>query len=272
MDIFEALVLGIVQGAAEFLPISSSGHLVLVPWWLGWENPPLIFDVTVHVGTALAVLAYFWREWIRIIGAGLNMIRKRAITTDDERLAFYLVVANIPVGIVGLLLDDLFESTFSDVAIVASMLLVTAGLLFSSERFSKVGKSLPELKLPDVMVIGLAQALAIMPGISRSGSTIAAGLWRNLSREDAAHFSFLLATPIIIAAGLKQVAEALTTDGAFDEASVTALLVGFVASTLVGYACIALLLQLVRRRPLYIFVVYCAAFGLTTLAAILIRG
>jgi undecaprenyl-diphosphatase len=272
VSIFEALVLGIVQGAAEFLPISSSGHLVLVPWWLGWDHPPLLFDVTVHVGTALAVLVYFWQEWIRIMRAGLNMIRKRAITNDDERLAFYLLVGNIPAGLLGFFLDDLFESAFTEIAIVASMLLVTAGILLVSERFSNAGKSLKDINLSDVLMIGLAQALAIMPGISRSGSTIAAGLMRKLSREDAAHFSFLLGTPIILAAGFKQVLQALTTDGIFDEVSASALIVGFVASALVGYACIGLLLQFVRRQPLYFFVAYCAAFGISTLAALLIRG
>ena len=272
MSILEALVLGIVQGAAEFLPISSSGHLVLVPWWLGWEKPPLLFDVIAHVGTALAVVVYFWRDWIRIVTAGVNMIRKRAITNNDERLAFFLVAGNIPAGVLGVLLGDVFETAFSKVAIVAAMLLVTAAILFISERLSKVGKTLTHLTWQDALVIGLAQAVAIMPGISRSGSTIAAGLMQKLSREDAARFSFLLGTPLIFAAGALKVFEALTADGAFDEASVLDLVVGLITSALVGFVCIAVLLGIVRRRPLYLFVIYCAAFGLTTLAAILIRG
>ncbi|MFP4323414.1 MAG: undecaprenyl-diphosphatase UppP [Anaerolineales bacterium] len=269
MSVLEAIILGIVQGAAEFLPISSSGHLVLVPWWLGWDAPPLVFDVAVHVGTTAAIIAHFWRDWLRLVGAGLNAVRKRAITEPDARVFFFLILGTIPAGVAGLLLDDYFETTFSEPALVACMLFVTAGLLLYSERHTGTPHTMQEMTWRDALFIGVAQALAIMPGISRSGSTIAAGLLRDLNRDQAARYSFLLATPIILAAGTLQAVDVVTGEASLAGGLGTAVAVGFVTSAVVGYACIALLLRFIRQQRLTVFALYCIAFGAVSLIAAL---
>ncbi len=270
MTILEAIILGIVQGAAEFLPISSSGHLVLVPWWLGWDAPPLVFDVAVHVGTTAAIIAYFWRDWLKLLAGGLVAMRTRRLDHPQARLLAYLIVGTIPAGVVGLLLDDYFETTFSEPALVACMLFVTAGLLLFSERHHGVPRRLDSLRWSDALFIGCAQALAIMPGISRSGSTIAAGLLRDLDREQAARYSFLLATPIILAAGGLQALDVLSGEVSLGDGLGAAVGVGFVTSALVGYACIAFLLRFIRQQRLTIFAVYCILFGGVSLLAALV--
>lgn len=272
MDELQALILGILQGAAEFLPISSSGHLVLVPWWLGWDSPPLIYDVAVHVGTATAVIVYFWRDWLRLFQASFAALQQRTIKTADEKMLLFLALATIPAAIAGLLLEDFFDDAFSDPALVALMLLVTAALLTFSERTTNTTRTLQSIRLPDAIAIGFAQALAIMPGISRSGSTIAMGLIRDFTREDAARFSFLLATPIILAAGAKQTLDVILGAEEVDAALANALVIGFISSLITGYLCIAFLLRFVRQRRLYGFAVYCAAFGVVSFVAALLRG
>lgn len=272
MSILEALILGLLQGAAEFLPISSSGHLVLVPWWLGWDDPPLMFDVVVHVGTTVAIITYFWRDWLGLLVAGWQAIRERAITTPQQKILLFILLGTIPGVVAGLLLEDYFESVFSEPILVAGMLLVTASLLVLSETLAQGGKPLDDLSLSDALIIGTAQALAIIPGISRSGSTIAAGLVRDFSRSDAARYSFLLATPIIIGAGAKQGLDVILGEATLQSDMVGALVVGFLASALMGYACIVFLLALVRRQPLYGFAVYCVVFGLVSILAAASRG
>lgn len=272
MNLLEALVLGLVQGAAEFLPISSSAHLVLVPWWLGWEGPPLIYDVTVHMGTTLAVLAYFWRDWLALAKAGWQLLRERAITTTEQYLLLFLILSTIPAMISGLLIKDVFESVFSDPSLVALMLLVTAALLTLSEYLSQnraeQARPLEAITWRDAVGIGLAQAVAVIPGISRSGSTMAAGLTLGLSREAAARYSFLMSTPIIIGAALMQSLDVLSGEVVVEGDMAGALVVGFMASALMGYASIAFLLRLVRGRSFYGFAAYCAAFGIISFLAI----
>lgn len=270
MSLFEALILGILQGAAEFLPISSSGHLVLVPWWLGWDSPPLVYDVIVHVGTTTAIIIYFWQDWLRLLQAGLTALRQR--TFSEAKLLLFIIVGTIPAAIVGFLLEDYFESTFSEPAFVAAMLLVTATVLTISEKITASKKALDSMTWLDAILIGCAQAVAIMPGISRSGSTIAAGLSRDFIREESARFSFLLATPIILGAGAKKLLDVLTGSEQVDSDLGLALVIGYVASAVVGYLCIAFLLNYLRRRRLYGFAVYCAVFGLVSLVAALVRG
>jgi undecaprenyl-diphosphatase len=272
MSLLEAFVLAIVQGATEFLPVSSSAHLILVPWWLGWEQAPLTYDVTVHLGTTLAVLGYFWHDWQRLAQAALRIVGQRKVNGPDEWLVVWLIVSTIPAVIAGLLLEDYFESVLSDPPLVAAMLLVTASLLVLSEQLSQQArsKSSDDLTFGDAVLIGLAQACAILPGVSRSGSTMSAGLLRGLTREAAARYSFLMSTPIILGAGLKQGLDILT--GAEQGGDAGVLVVGFVVSALTGYACIAFLLGYVRRRSFYPFAAYCVAFSLITLAAIALRG
>jgi len=267
MTLLEALILGMVQGAAEFLPISSSGHLVLVPWWLGWEEPPMIFDIAVHMGTAAAVLTHFWRDWLRLAGAAWRSIQKRAVTEPDERIFWLLVLGSIPAGIAGVLLGDLFESKLSDPPLVAGMLLVTAAILVASERLGGGQAPIEALAPKDALFIGVAQACAILPGISRAGSTIAGGLMRGLNRREAARYSFLLSLPPILGAWLLQMVDVAKGDIRIDSELGGALVVGTLAAAVVGYACITFLLGFIRRRRLYPFAIYCAVFGVISLLA-----
>lgn len=265
MDLLKAIFLGILQGATEFLPISSSGHLVLVPWLLGWEKSPLIFDVAVHLGTLLAVLVYFWRDWLTVLRAGWTALRTRSIQDPDARLLLLIGLGTVPAALAGALLEDTFESVFSEPALVAVFLLLTALLLTLSERISTANQSLSALTARDALTVGLAQAFAIFPGISRSGSTIAAGIWRRLPRAEAARFSFLLATPIILGAGGKQALDVVTGDVVVGQNMVLPMIAGFTSAAVVGYLCIWFLLRLLKERRLYGFAVYCAAFGTLSL-------
>lgn len=272
MSTLQALILGIVQGATEFLPVSSSGHLALIPWWIGWDIPEdLIFAVAAHLGTLTAVLIYFWRDWLAVLRGALHIATTRRVNTDESRLVGLLAVGTLPI-VLGAMLHGLLEDLFQAPAVVAVCLLGTALLLTVSERLSarQTANQTPieGMTWLDALLIGMAQLLAILPGISRSGSTIAAGLARGISREDAARYSFLLGTPAILGAGLITAIQAAGGYGGTVEWPT--LLVGFMSAAVVGFAAIALLLAFVRRHKLYGFAIYCAAFGLVTLAAILL--
>ena len=283
MNLFQAFFLGVLQGATEFLPVSSSGHLVLVPWLLGWASPGLAFDAVVHWGTALAVIAYFWRDWVCLVRAAFLSLRALTLRrlraepslepspgSRDARLAWFILLGTVPAALIGWLLEDFFEEMFARPAAAAAFLLVTAALLTASERLGRRERNLDALAWPDVLLVGFAQALAIFPGVSRSGSTIAAGLARGLRREPAARFSFLLATPVILGAGLLKVVDLAQMGGL--AAQVPTLAIGFAAAAVVGFACIHFLLRYLQRHRLYPFAVYCAILGLVCLVVALIRG
>jgi undecaprenyl-diphosphatase len=282
VNLFQALLLGILQGASEFLPISSSGHLVLVPWLLNWPTPGLTFDAVVHWGTAAAVVAYFWRDWVILAGAAIRTLRetgffgKNPVSGGAEppqgsaRLAWLILLGTIPAAVIGYLFDDFFETMFARPVAAAGFLLVTAALLAASERIGRREHGVDSLTWLDALLVGLAQALAIFPGVSRSGATIAAGLTRNLKRKPAARFSFLLATPIILGAGLFKLVDLVEAGGLAAQAS--ALVVGFVAAGVVGYGCIHFLMRYLEQRRLYPFAVYCAAAGTLCLLVALARG
>jgi len=283
VNLFQAFFLGVLQGATEFLPVSSSGHLVLVPWLLGWASPGLAFDAVVHWGTALAVIAYFWRDWVCLVRAAFLSLRALTLRrlraepslepspgSRDARLAWFILLGTVPAALIGWLLEDFFEEMFARPAAAAAFLLVTAALLTASERLGRRERNLDALAWPDVLLVGFAQALAIFPGVSRSGSTIAAGLARGLRREPAARFSFLLATPVILGAGLLKVVDLAQMGGL--AAQVPTLAIGFAAAAVVGFACIHFLLRYLQRHRLYPFAVYCAILGLVCLVVALIRG
>jgi undecaprenyl-diphosphatase len=292
VQLFQAIVLGILQGATEFLPVSSSGHLVLVPWLLGWPAPGLAFDAVVHWGTALAVVAYFWRDWVSLVGAAFRSLRALTLRrpqisqdgagsatgataepwpgSDEARLAWFILLGTVPAALIGWLLEDFFEGMFGRPGAAAAFLLVTAALLTASERLGRRERDLDTLTWFDALLVGLAQALAIFPGISRSGATIAAGLGRGLRREPAARFSFLLATPVILGAGLLKVVDLAHMGGLAAQAPT--LVVGFLAAGVVGFGCIHFLLRYLQRRRLYPFAIYCAAVGIACLSVVLVRG
>lgn len=265
MDVLKALVLGMLQGATEFLPISSSGHLILVPWWLNWDESPLLFDVIVHLGTLVAVLVYFWRDWLALLQSGWIALRTRSTRDPQARLLLLLVLGTIPAALAGLLLESYFESVLTEPAIVAGFLLVTAAILVISERLRTANRTVDQMRPIDALIIGLAQAMAILPGISRSGSTIATGIIRGFPRAQAARFSFLLSTPIILGAGAKAGLDVLTGDTSVGSDLVLPLIVGFMAAALTGYVCIWFLMRLLQQRSLYGFAIYCAIFGTVSL-------
>ncbi len=253
MSTIQAIILGIVQGLTEFLPVSSSGHLVLVPWWLGWENPGLAFDTLLHWGTLLAVVIYFWRDWWEMLLAVVNRLRGRA-TDGKDRLFLALVIGSIPAAAIGYLFEDFFESLFHSPAAAAFFMIITGFILVFAERWHRTGGSIAKIKMADALIIGFAQALAIAPGISRSGSTIAAGLVRGLDRTSAARFSFLLGTPIIFGAGLFKLKD-LADVGVTGIEPIT-LLAGFLAAAISGFLCIRWLLRYLQNHSLTIFAIY----------------
>ncbi len=266
MTWWQALFLGILQGVTEFLPISSSGHLVIVPWLLGWPSASLVFDTLVHWGTLGAVLLYFRRDILFYLNAGWQSLRERSLEVPGARVAWAIAVGTVPGVLAGAFLEDLFEQLFQSPQAAGGFLLVTAFLLTVSERLGRRIRSLESIHLTDGWLIGMAQALAITPGISRSGATIAAGLMRGLEREAAARYSFLLGIPLIFGAGLLQVAQLLA--GVEQAEPPGFLLLGFTAAFLSGLMAIHGLLQFVRRYPLYGFAVYCVLLA----AVVLIVG
>lgn len=259
MDILQAIVLGILQGATEFVPVSSSGHLVLVPWLLRWPEPGLVFDTIVHWGTLLAVLAYFWRDWWLLITGWLRGLLRLDWRDPHARPMWLLILGSVPAALAGFFLEGFFESLFSEPVWVSIFLLVTAVLLAASERMARQTRDGRDMNWRDALVVGLAQAAAIAPGISRSGATMSAGLWRGLERTEAARFSFLLGTPVIFGAGLFQLLGVLAEPNPLAHAPILAA--GFVAAAVAGYVCIWALLRYLQRGRLYPFAVYCALAG-----------
>ena len=272
MSLLQAILLGIIQGLTEFLPISSSAHLVLVPYFLGWQIPSdegFIFNVLVQNGTLLAVIVYFWRDLVRIASAFVrSLLRGKPFADSDARMGWYLILATIPAGLFGLLVKDYVEAAFSSAVMTAVFLFVTAGLLLLVERIGKRSRALNEMNWKDALIIGGFQALSIFPGISRSGSTIAGGMARNFERPSAARFAFLMSIPVMLAAGL------LETVSLFEMPDVGRLapviLAGFVTAAIVGYLSIRWLIGYLMRHSLKAFAVYCIALAVVTLAVALI--
>jgi undecaprenyl-diphosphatase len=268
MNIIQAIILGLMQGASEFVPISSSGHLVLVPWLLGWPRPGLVFDTVVHWGTLVAVLAYFWRDFIALVSAWGRSLASRNLSEPEARIAWLIIVGTLPAALMGYVGEDFFESLFSTPVWVAGFLLITGLILALSEWLGHRRKEPHQLTFVDSIIIGIAQGCAIAPGISRSGATMAAGLFRELKREAAARYSFLLATPIILGAGLLQLLDLFEMGN--PTAHLPSLGIGFLAAAISGYLCIRFLLSYLQRGNLYVFAIYCwLAGGACLLIAVL---
>jgi undecaprenyl-diphosphatase len=274
LSLLQAIILGIIQGLTEYLPVSSSAHLVLVPWALGWEfepNAAFAFDVLVQWGTLVAVIVYFWKDLMGMLRAAWTALRRRELTQDPSiRLASWIVLGTIPAVLAGLTLKDAVEAAFASPLATSAFLLVTAALLFVAERIGKRARPLESMTWVDAVWVGLAQALSIFPGISRSGATISAGLLRDLDRPPAARFSFLLSIPVMLGAGGLALADLAALPWAASFAP--ALIAGFAAAAIVGYASIRWMLAFVTRHSLAVFSIYCAVVGLAGLAAALVRG
>jgi undecaprenyl-diphosphatase len=272
--VLQAIVIGVVQGLTEFLPISSSAHLIVLPRLLGWDDPFLNsaeFDVMLHLGTLAALLAYFWRDVGRLARAAVRIVAERRIGGDPERrLAALLAVTVVPAAVVGALFEDFFDETFRDaIGLVAVLLVVGATLLFLAERFGGGRRPLDRLRLRDAVVVGAAQALALFPGISRSGITIAAGLAVGLEREAAARFAFLMGIPIIAGAGAWKVRAIVAGDAvAFDPIVLAA---GVIASAIAGFVAIWALLAYLRSHSTAVFIAYRLGFA-ALVAAVFVFG
>lgn len=269
MTIFQAIVLGIVQGATEFIPVSSSGHLVLVPWLLGWQPPGLTFTVFAHLGTAIGVLIGFWSDWWAMLRSTVRWIGTRN-TDSNVRLVLLIGLGLIPAVVIGGLFSDFFEQVFEEPIIAAFMLLVTAVLLVVGERLGRLTRSIEDMTWADALIIGVAQALAIMPGISRSGSTIAAARMRNLKREDAARYSFMLLMPIVIGVSILQGVEMAIQGIALQ--NVLVLVAAFLSA--LGSAVIVMrwLMNYLRSRSTSVFAIYCVIASFVSLGVMLLRG
>ncbi|MEO8391375.1 MAG: undecaprenyl-diphosphatase UppP [Chloroflexota bacterium] len=287
MTFIEAIVLGIVQGLTEFIPISSSAHLIIVPWLLQWNDPALTslpFDVALHLGTLVAVLVFFAADWIRIIRAGIQSVVERKIGDDpDRKLAWFLLIGSIPGGIAGVLLESKINDWFhtpntpiqsSAMIVMAIIIALLGAALLLAEKRARHNRKLDELTLRDTLLIGCAQALAVFPGVSRSGSTITTALAVGLERETAARFSFLLSAPIIAGAGLKSLAEiySASVSGGLAQSDLLLFPVGVIAAAISGYLTIRFLLRFLQSHPVNIFVYYRWGLAILIVLVALSRG
>lgn len=280
MNIFQAIILGVVQGLTEFIPVSSSAHLIIVPWALGWSDPGLTFDVALHLGTLVALLIVFAADWTRLMRAGVASIVERRIGNDvDRKLAWLIGIGSIPGAIAGVLAESKIEELFhqpnaphnSGAMIAMGVIIALLGaVLFVVERISQHERALNAASLKDAILIGLAQALAIFPGVSRSGATITTGLALGFEREAAARFSFLLAAPIIAGAGAKSLFN-VYRDG-FKSSELTIFAVGFIVAAITGYFCIRFLLQYLQKNSADIFVYYRWLLAAFVIVLALVRG
>ena len=254
MSLFEAFVLGIVQGLTEFLPISSTAHLRIVPALLGWKDPGAAYSAVIQLGTVVAVLAYFWRDIIKLTRAFLRGIVDRApFGTEDSRLAWFVGLGTIPISIMGLLFKAQIKGSLRSLYVMSASLIILAIVLFFVERYASHKRTLGDLTLKDGIIVGLWQALALIPGSSRSGTTITGALSLGLRREDAARYSFLLSIPATTLAGLFELKDLLE---ATSRPPVEAMVVGTVVSFIAGIAAISGLLRFVKTQSMFVFVVY----------------
>lgn len=253
MTYFESFILGLVQGLGEFLPISSSAHLIIVPWAFHFQDPGLAFDVALHLGTLLALVFYFWRDWIHIL-------------LHDRKLLGFLVIATIPGALFGFLLDDLAESAFRNPLLIAGNMVFLGILLWIADSGKKRDRELKDLNLKDSATIGLSQALALLPGVSRSGITMTTGLFKNLTRQTAARFSFLMAAPITLGACVFKLPHL------FKEGISGPVAVGIITSAVVGFLSIKYLLRYVQFNTFRIFVYYRFLFASAVVFLYFLRG
>jgi len=268
--LFEAIILGIIQGITEFLPISSSAHLILFPWMFGWQGTlvdSLNFDVALHAGTLVAIVAYFWRDWLDLFKDFFQGLKNGTWKTGNGRLVWFIAIATVPAGILGLKFEHVVEESFRNPLLIATSLVVISIVMWAVDRYSKQTGALDRMTFGHSLFIGFAQALALVPGVSRSGITIIAGLVTGYTRESAARFSFLLSTPVIVGAALLKLRKLHLAQGeAFP------FLVGVAFSAVVGYVSIKFLLQYLNRHSLNLFVGYRIALAAIVVLLWAMRG
>lgn len=287
MPILQAILLGIIQGLTEFIPISSSAHLIIIPWLFGWEDEilnSLSFDLALHLGTLVALLIFFAQDWIRIIRAGIASVIERKIGDDaDRRMAWLIIIATIPGGIAGIVLESKIEALFhspnaphqtSAMIAMAIIIAILGTLLFLAERWARHERGIDQITLQNAILVGIAQAFAVFPGVSRSGSTITAGLAIGLKRETAARFSFFLSAPLIAGAGIKSIYDVvkLVAQGTLGQTELLMFPVGFIVAAITGYLCIRFLMQFLQKNSADIFVYYRWALAVLIVVVALVRG
>jgi undecaprenyl-diphosphatase len=271
MPLYQVLIYAIIQGITEFLPVSSSAHLEILPRVMGWVDPGLEFDIALHVGTLLAVVGYFFKDWIQIIGQGLGL----SIGTDEElkrnrMLLWLLAVGSIPIGIAGVIFKEKAEGEWRNLLLIGIMLVVIGLVMWVAERVGQHNREISGIGWLDAIIIGIAQALAVVPGTSRSGITIAAGLFRNLDRQACARFSFLLSTPAITGAALLPLLKLRKAGGLPADMRIP-FIVGALVSGIVGAVVIGFFLRYLKGRSLYPFIYYRIVFGIIVIALALFR-
>jgi len=271
MPVYQVIILAIVQGLTEFLPVSSTAHLYLTQWLLGWPDYGLTFDIALHIGTLLAVLVYFAKDWVQIIAHGFGVRWGRDEELErNSGLLWLLAIGSIPVGIAGLLFNKQAEGPWRNPMVIGAMMVGIGVLMAIGELAGRKTRDISGINLVDAGTIGIAQALAVVPGVSRSGVTITAGLFRNINREAAARYSFLLSTPAIGAAAAKAVYD-VVKHKAFNPSMETAVVLGIAVSAVTGIIVIGLFLRFLRRRSLWFFVFYRLIFGIIVLALAFFR-
>lgn len=264
--LWQAIILGTLQGLTEFLPVSSSAHLSLTPWVLGWQPAGLSFDVALHIGTLIALIWYFRTEWARLLRGGIALVAHRRPVDDGSRQALFIIIATIPAGIAGLLLEDLAETAFRAPIITAIMLIVMGGVLWLVDAKVRTDRSREGMTWRDALLVGLAQCLALVPGVSRSGSTMTAGRALGFDRSSAAVFSFLMSLPIIAAAIIFKVPDAVRGGVSVP------LLAGITAAAGSSWLAIAVLLRFVKTQSYAVFALYRFVLGAVILGLIATRG
>lgn len=271
MTFRQAIVLGAVQGLSEFLPISSSAHLILIPWMMGWPDQGLTFDVILHAATLFAILAFFWTDYFGILLESLQPSRTPSTTRPAGwSMLLILILGTVPASIFGVMIQDIIATRLRNPGVISFTLIILALVLWLAERRATLSKGLERISLIDALYVGMAQALALIPGISRSGITITAGLFRGMTRESSARFSFLLSAPIILGASLTKLQETLQLG--IPKGEVFNLLIGFLTAFVVGYVTIKYFIRFLQKKTLYLFIYYRILLGIIILIIIQLGG
>ncbi len=270
MPLIQAIILALVQAFTEFLPVSSTAHLILFPWLLGWKDPGLAFDVALHAGTLMAVLLYFFKDWLTLVLCGVGLKYPANAPTEEvaqhKRMFWYMVIGTIPAAILGKLFHHAIEDTLRKPWIIAISLIVVGLLMWWADSRANLTRKLEQSNMGDAIGIGAAQAIALWPGVSRSGITITAGLFRNFTREAATRFSFLLSAPVIAGAVLIELPKLIKLHKAGGlDLPLSTLAISILVSGVAGYFVIALLLRYLQTHTLKVFVVYRVVFGMIVL-------
>ncbi len=274
MSIVQAFILGIVQGLTEYIPVSSTAHLILIPWLFGWNfdaNTKFVFDVLVQWGTLVGVVIYFWHDiWAIARAVITGVMQRKPLGTTDAKIGWYVVIATIPAVIFGLLFKKDVEQLYSQYGIIAIIMILAAGLMIAAERFGKRTRRAEDMTAIDAGTIGVWQVLALAPGVSRSSATISGGMLRHLQRADAARFSFLMSIPALLGAGVVALKDLFSVPGLSSSLALP-LAVGFISAAISGYLSIRWLLGFLQRRPLNIFTLYRIAFGAMCIVLIVLN-